>query len=80
MASDPPELQPLTQGVAITADSSPSPSSSSTTSGASSNGGSSSGSSTTGVVNPEPLSVILWSAVLVGVVARNRLLSRRKAG
>ena len=78
LASDPPELQPLTQGSTITADSPPA---ATTTSGASGNGGSSSGSPTNSVVNnPEPLSVILWSAVLVGVVARNRMLSRRKAG
>src|SRR5271157_3130083 len=78
LASDPPELHSLTQGVTITADSPPA---ATTTSGASGNGGSSSGSPTNSVVNnPEPLSVILWSAVLVGVVARNRVLSRRKAG
>ncbi|MGZ3380642.1 MAG: hypothetical protein ACXVBB_10285, partial [Isosphaeraceae bacterium] len=78
LASDPPKLQSLTQGVTITADSPPA--ATTTTAGASGNGGSSSGSSTNGVVNnPEPLSVILWSAVLVGVVARNRMLSRRKA-
>ena len=78
LASDPPELKSLTQGVTITADSPPA---ATTTSGASGNGGSSSGSPTNSVVNnPEPLSVILWSAVLVGVVARNRVLSRRKAG
>lgn len=82
LASDPPQLQSLTPGVTITADS---PSASNTTSGASGNGGSSSGSSTNSVVNnsvvnnPEPLSVILWSAVLVGIVARNRMFSRGKA-
>lgn len=75
LASDPPVLQSLTPGITIAADSS----SSSTTSGVSSSSGSSSGSSTSGVVNnPEPLSVMLWSAVLVGVVARNRMHSRRK--
>ena len=80
LASDPPQLQSLTPGVTITADSPPA--ATTTTAAASGNGGSSSGSSTNGVVNvnnPEPLSVILWSAVLVGVVARNRMLSRRKA-
>ena len=78
LASDPPKLQSLTQGVTITADSPPA--ATTTTAGASGNRGSSSGSSTNNVVNnPEPLSVILWSAVLVGVVARNRMLSRRKA-
>ena len=78
LASDPPLLQSLTPGITITADS---PTSTTTTSGVSGNSGSSSGSSTNnGVVNnPEPLSVILWSAVLVGVVARNRMLSRRQA-
>jgi hypothetical protein len=82
LASDPPELQPLTQGITITADSPPA---ATTTAGASGNGGSSSGSSTNSVVNnsvvnnPEPLSVILWSAVLVGIVASNRMLSRGKA-
>ena len=82
LASDPPELQPLTQGITITADSPPA---ATTTAGASGNGGSSSGSSTNSVVNnsvvnnPEPLSVILWSAVLVGIVARNRMFSRGKA-
>jgi hypothetical protein len=80
LASDPPKLQSLTQGVTITADSPPA--ATTTTSGASGNGASSSSSSANGVVNvntPEPLSVILWSAVLVGVVARNRMLSRGKA-
>ena len=78
LAGNPPVLQSLTPGITITADS---PTSGTTTAGTSGNGGSSSGSSTNGVVNdPEPLSVILWSAVLVGVVARNRMLSRRKAG
>ena len=79
LASDPPELQSLTSGITITADSPPA---ATTTAGASGNGGSSSGSSTNGVVNvnnPEPLSVILWSVVLVGIVARNRMLSRGKA-
>ena len=81
LASDPPVLQPLTQGITITADSPPA---ATTTAGASGHGGSSSGSSTNSVAtsvvnNPEPLSVILWSALLVGVVARNRMLSRRKA-
>jgi len=77
LASDPPVLQSLTSGITITADS---PSAASTTSGVSGNAGSSSGSSTGGIINnPEPLSVILWSAVLVGVVARNRMLSRRMA-
>ncbi|MGD0044440.1 MAG: hypothetical protein ABSE84_29235 [Isosphaeraceae bacterium] len=76
LASDPPVLQSLTPGVTITADSPPA---ATTTAAAGGNGGSSSGSSTNGIVNnPEPLSVILWSAVLVGVVARNRMLSRRK--
>ncbi|HMF35452.1 MAG TPA: hypothetical protein VKF17_02390, partial [Isosphaeraceae bacterium] len=78
LASDPPVLQSLTPGIAITADST---TAAATTSGVSGNSDSSSGSSTNGIVNnPEPLSVILWSAVLVGVVARNRMLSRRKAG
>lgn len=77
LASNPPVLQPLTQGITITADSPPA---ATTTAGASGNGGSSSGSSTNSVVNnPEPLSVILWSAVLVGIVARNRMFSRGKA-
>ncbi len=70
LASDPPVLQSLTPGVTITADSP----ATTTTSGV---GGSS--SSSAGIAIPEPLSVILWSAVLVGVVARNRMLSRRKA-
>src|SRR5271157_3007633 len=78
LASDPPVLESLTPGIAITADST---TAAATTSGVSGNSDSSSGSSTNGIVNnPEPLSVILWSAVLVGVVARNRMLSRRKAG
>jgi hypothetical protein len=77
LASDPPVLQSLTPGITITADSPPA---ASTTSGVSGNAGSSSGSSPSGIINnPEPLSVILWSAVLVGVVARNRMLSRRRA-
>lgn len=77
LASNPPVLQSLTPGVTITTD--PSPSSKSTA-GATGVGGSSSTSSPSDVVtNPEPLSLILWSAVLVGVVARNRMLERRKA-
>ncbi len=77
LASDPPVLQSLTPGITITADS---PSAASTTSAASGNAGSSSGSSTSSMISiPEPLSVILWSALLVGVVARNRMLSRRMA-
>ena len=78
LASDPPVLQSLTPGITITADSPTT--GTTTTTGAIGNGGSSSSSSTNGVVNnPEPLSVILWSAVLVGVVARNRMFSRGKA-
>ena len=72
LASDPPVLQSLTPGITITAESP-------TTSTSTSSGLSGNGSSTTSSVStPEPLSVMLWSAVLVGVVARNRLLSRRK--
>ncbi|MGO9810024.1 MAG: hypothetical protein ACLP53_04435 [Isosphaeraceae bacterium] len=84
LASDPPVLQSLTPGITITADSpttGTTTTGTTTTAGTTGNGGSSSASSSNGVVNnPEPLSVILWSAVLVGVVARNRILSRRKAG
>ncbi len=84
LASDPPVLQSLTPGITITADSpttGTTTTGTTTTAGTSGNGGSSSASSSNGVVNnPEPLSVILWSALLVGVVARNRMLSRRKAG
>ena len=84
LASHPPELQSLTPGITITADSpttGTTTTGTTTTAGTSGNGGSSSASSSNGVVNnPEPLSVILWSALLVGVVARNRMLSRRKAG
>ncbi len=71
LASDPPVLQSLTSGVTITLDS---PTTAGTTSGASG-----SSSSPTGVATPEPLSLILWSAVLIGVVARHRMLSRRMA-
>ena len=75
LASDPPVLTSITPGVTITLDSS----TNSTSSGSSGSGGTSSSGTTTGIVNnPEPLSVILWSAVLVGVVARNRMLSRRR--
>ena len=77
LASDPPVLQSLTPGITITADPT---TAAAMTSGVSGNSSSSSGSSSGGIVNnPEPLSVILWSAVLVGVVARNRMLSRRRA-
>jgi len=77
LASDPPVLQSLTPGVYITG---VFPPAGSTTSGVSGNAGSSSGSSTSSMISiPEPLSVILWSALLVGVVARNRMLSRRMA-
>jgi hypothetical protein len=77
LASDPPVLESLTPGITIAADST---TAAATTSGVSGNSSSSSGSSSGGIVNnPEPLSVILWSAVLVGVVARNRMLSRRRA-
>src|SRR5271157_4329486 len=73
--SNPPELQ-LTPGGTIFQADPPT----TTSAGTSGNAGSSSGSSTSGIINnPEPLSVILWSAVLVGVVARNRMLSRRMA-
>ena len=71
LASDPPVLTSLTPGITITADSP----ATSTGPGSSSSPG---GSSPSIVNNPEPLSVILWSALLVGVVARNRMLSRRK--
>ncbi|HWT78904.1 MAG TPA: hypothetical protein VN648_08875 [Candidatus Methylomirabilis sp.] len=78
LASDPPVLESLTPGITIAADST---TAAAMTSGVSGNSSSSSGSSSGGIVNnPEPLSVILWSAVLVGVVARNRMLSRSKAG
>ena len=70
--SNPPELQ-LTPGGTIFQGEPATTTASATTSG---NGGSSSGSSSNAI--PEPLSLILWSAVLVGVVARNRLLGRRQ--
>jgi len=73
LASDPPVLQSLTPGVTITKDSP----TTAATSVVSSSAGSSSSSSSNAI--PEPLSVILWSAVLVGLVARNRMLSRRMA-
>jgi len=77
LASDPPVLQSLTPGVTIALDS---PTDASTSSGTSGNASSSSGSSTSGTITiPEPLSVLLWSALLVGVVGRNRMLSRRMA-
>jgi hypothetical protein len=74
LASDPPALQSLTPGVTIALDSS---TAAAATSGVSNNTGSSSSSASNAI--PEPLSVILWSAVLVGLVARNRMHSRRMA-
>ena len=71
LASDPPVLQSLTPGVTIALDPP------TTTNSGTGGGGGSSGNSSNAI--PEPLSVILWSALLVGVVARNRMLSRRQA-
>jgi len=75
LTGPPPELQSITGPINFAPDPP-----TTTSAGTSGNAGSSSGSSTSGIINnPEPLSVILWSAVLVGVVARNRMLSRRMA-
>jgi hypothetical protein len=72
LASDPPLLQSLTPGITITADSPPAPTPPIVV-------GNSNGNSPNGVVNnPEPLSLVLWSAILVGVVSRNRMLTRRR--
>ncbi len=72
LASDPPVLQSLTPGITITADSPPASTPAIVL-------GSGNGNSPSGIINnPEPLSVMLWSAMLLGVVSRNCMLSRRK--
>ncbi|MGC8641974.1 MAG: hypothetical protein ACP5XB_19075 [Isosphaeraceae bacterium] len=63
VTSTPPLLSSLTPGITITAE----PSSITTTNGA--GGGSSSGDNSV----PEPVGIVLWSTVLVGLVARQRL-------
>jgi hypothetical protein len=79
LASTPPVLASLTPGVTITLD--PPPNTLPPTILGGGNGGSSSGNgSGSGGEIPEPLSVILWSTLFVGLTARNRILSRRKAG
>jgi len=79
LASHPPVLASLTPGVTITLD--PPPNTLPPTILGGGNGGSSSGNgSGSGGEIPEPLSVILWSTLFVGLTARNRILSRRKAG
>jgi hypothetical protein len=79
LASNPPVLASFTPGLSITLD--PPPNTTPPTNLGSGDGGSSSGGGTgSGNEVPEPLSVILWSTLFVGVTARNRILSRRKAG
>ncbi len=89
LANNPPTLQALTSGISIVPDP---PAATTTTSTSQSSGGStaqSSGGSTSGSGSnvstplvgqsiPEPLSVVLWSAMVLGVVGRNRLRRRPK--
>jgi hypothetical protein len=63
LASNPPVLTSQTPGITITAE----PNTSTTTSGVGTN------SSGSGSEVPEPVGIILWSTVLVGLVARRRL-------
>src|SRR4051794_32932162 len=72
LLNNPPQLQSLTPGISIVPDT-PAPDTPSagggTTSGAGGQGGG-------GTEVPEPLSLVLWSAVVGGVLARNRLTRR----
>lgn len=76
LANNPPQLQPLTPGISIVADS--------TTSGQGSGSGTNSGSggsgtpSTDGQNVPEPLPIVLWSAVALGLAARRHLSRQRR--
>lgn len=77
LASNPPVLQSLTPGITIAAD----PPSTTVTNGSGNGGSTSTGGSSGGgtIVNsPEPLSMLLWSAVVVGMFARNRMLKGRE--
>lgn len=68
LASNPPTLTPLTPGISITAD----PISTTGTT----NGVGGGGNSGDGTQVPEPLGIVLWSSVLVGLAARRRLRPR----
>jgi hypothetical protein len=74
LANNPPQLQSLTSGISITLDQ---PATTPPTDRGSGGGG----GSTTGPTDnqiPEPLSVILWGSVLVGVAARRPLARRSR--
>jgi hypothetical protein len=74
LVNNPPQLQSLTPGISIVPDAPATPPPSSgggTTSGAGGQGGG-------GTEVPEPLSLVLWSAVVGGVLARNRLARRSR--
>ncbi|QEH32030.1 hypothetical protein OJF2_04990 [Aquisphaera giovannonii] len=75
LASNPPVLESLTPGVTITSDA---PASGGSGSGSNPGGGSGEGpTGGDGTSVPEPLSMALWSSVLVGIAARRRLQPRR---
>jgi hypothetical protein len=74
LVNNPPQLQSLTPGISIVPDAPATNTPSSgggTTSGAGGQGGG-------GTEVPEPLSLVLWSAVVGGVLARNRLTRRSR--
>jgi hypothetical protein len=70
LASTPPQLVSQTPGVTITADPAP-------VTATSGSGGNSSGGGTEATI-PEPFSLVVWSAVVTGVIARRRLLKRSR--
>ena len=71
--NNPPQLQSLTPGISIVPDApaTNTPGAGGTTSGAGGQGGG-------GTEVPEPLSLVLWSAVVGGVLARKRLATRSR--
>ena len=74
LASNPPTLQSQTPGIIILPD--PPTATNPITLGGGDNPGPTSGG---GHETPEPLSMVLWSAVIVGVVARRHLLRRPRS-
>ncbi|WP_165227357.1 hypothetical protein [Aquisphaera insulae] len=75
LASNPPVLQSMTPGIIITGDTSNGNGNGNGGGSGSGSGGGTSGGDGTNV--PEPLSMALWSSVLVGIAARRRLQPRR---
>jgi hypothetical protein len=74
LASNPPQLVSQTPGVTITPDAVPV--TSTTGSGGNNSGGGGGGGTETTI--PEPFSLVVWSAVVTGVIARRRLLKRSR--